>query len=141
MSAWLRRSLYSNLGLLWLTGCTWLVLHFFFQSATEFGSAPHPWEPRLLVVHGVLATLAIFFFGWIAGAHISDHWKRGFRRVSGIALLVLIALLALTGLASYYVTSEPLRAGSSLLHETAGAIAFVPALIHWLGKRANGARR
>jgi hypothetical protein len=135
VSAWLRRSLYSSFGLLWVTGCGWLVLHFFFQIVTEFGAAPHPWQPRLMVMHGVLAVAAIFFFGWIAGTHISEHWKRGLRRASGIVLLTLIVLLALTGLASYYVTSEPLREGSALLHETAGAIALVPALIHWLVKR------
>jgi uncharacterized membrane protein AbrB (regulator of aidB expression) len=135
VSAWLRRSLYSSFGLLWLTGSAWLVLHFFFQGVTDFGPAPHPWEPRLVVMHGVLAVVAVFFFGWIAGAHISEHWKRGLRRVSGIALVVLIALLALTGLASYYVTFEPLRHGSSLLHEIAGALALVPALIHWIAKR------
>ena len=94
-----------------------------------------------MVAHGVLAVIAIFFFGWIAGTHISEHWKRGFRRVSGIALLVLIALLTLTGLASYYVTSEPLRQGASFLHETAGVSALVPALMHWLVKRSNGTRR
>jgi hypothetical protein len=135
LTAWLRRSVYSSFGLLWLTGCAWLVLHFFFQSATEFGSAPHPWEPRLMVVHGALAVAAIFLFGWISGAHIGVHWERGFKRVSGIVLIALVVLLSLTGLGSYYVTDDSLRESTALLHETAGAIALVPALVHWVRKR------
>src|SRR5262249_46568357 len=93
-----------------------------------------------MVVHGVLAVVAVFFFGWVGGAHIGIHWKRGAKRGSGITLIALIGVLALTGLASYYLTFESVREGSALVHEAAGAIALVPALIHWLGKRLSTAR-
>ena len=42
MSPALRRALYAAFGLLWLTGCAWLVLHYFFRTAGEFGPTPHP---------------------------------------------------------------------------------------------------
>lgn len=135
MAAWFRNSLYSSLGLLWLTGCGWLVLHYFFQTPTDFGSAPHPLQPSLLVVHGMLALAAVFFFGWIAGSHIGEHWNRKVNRASGLTLISLIALLAFTGLGSYYLTSEALRSVTALVHEIAGVLAILPALLHWSRSR------
>ena len=70
MPNWLRRCLYSSLGLLWLSGLAWLIMHLFFAREAEFGVAPHPWQPRILVFHGVLAVVATFLFGWIAGSHV-----------------------------------------------------------------------
>lgn len=135
MNAWLRGTIYTSFGLLWLTGCAWLLLHFFFQSTTDFGTAPHPWQPCLMVVHGVLAVAAIFFFGWIVGSHLGEHWPRRANRASGIALIASVTLLAITGVAGYYLTFEPLRNTTALWHEAGGASALIPAVFHWLGKR------
>ena len=134
MSDWLRRCLYSTFGLLWLSGLLWLALHFFFQRVSDFGAAPNPWQPPLMAVHGVLAVIGIFLFGWIAGSHIGDHWQRRIRRITGLALIGLVAVLAATGLGSYYLTSETWRAITSAVHEGIGAVAIVPALVHWFGE-------
>lgn len=135
MDTLLRRVTYSSLGLLWLTGSGWLVLQYFFQRPTAFGVAPHPLEPRLLVTHGVLALVATFFIGWVAGTHIGEHWRRRLNRTSGLTLIALFALLAVTGLGSYYLTSDSWRSGTALVHETAGVLAIVPALAHWFWRR------
>jgi hypothetical protein len=139
MPNWLRRSLYSSLGLLWLSGLAWLVLHWFFTRAGEFGPAPHPWQPQILVIHGVLAVVATFLFGWIAGSHVGAGWRRGAQRISGVSLIALLIVLALTGLGSYYLTADGARSVNSVLHEVAGILAVVPALVHWAsGRRRNG---
>jgi hypothetical protein len=136
---WLRRSLYSSLGLLWLSGLAWLILHWFFTREGEFGPAPHPWQPKILVIHGVLAVVATFLFGWIAGSHVGAGWRRGAQRISGVSLISLLILLALTGLGSYYLTWDRARSANALLHEIAGVLAVVPALVHWAtGRRRNG---
>jgi hypothetical protein len=135
MSGWLRKLLYSSLGLLWLSGGAWLVLRYFFQSTTDFGAAPHPWQPWLMMIHGVVAAPVLFLFGWVAGAHIGECWKRRVKRVSGILLITLIALLALTGLGSYYLISEPARQSVALIHEIAGVCLVLPGLFHWVVKR------
>jgi hypothetical protein len=138
MPTWLRRSLYSSLGFLWLSGIAWLILHWFFGRETEFGPAPHPWQPGILLIHGVLAVAATFLFGWIAGSHVGFNWRRGLQRISGVTLIVLLAVLALTGLGNYYLTWDTARAANSLLHEGAGLLALVPALLHWaVAKRAD----
>ena len=135
MKTWLSRSMYCSFGVLWLTGCAWLVLHYFFQRATDFGTGPHPWQPGVLAIHGIVAAAAVFLFGWIAGSHIGAHWKRNVNRVSGILLIAFFAALALTGLGSYYLTGESIRSGTAAVHEMAGLLAVAPALIHWLAKR------
>src|SRR5256885_13329221 len=127
MSAWLRRSLYSGFGLLWLTGGAWLTLHLFFPTTTEFGPAPHPWEPRLMVVHGIVALVVVFLFGWISGTHIGENWRPRLRRTSGIWLTALIALLSISGLANYYLTSETARSGTAAVHEILGVASLLPA--------------
>jgi len=137
VNTWLRNSLYSTFGVLWLTGCVWLVLHFFFQTASDFGSAPHPLQQNLLLIHGVVAVVAVFFFGWMAGNHVEAHWRRGMNRNSGLTLITLVAVLALTGLGSYYLTTESLRTGTAFVHEVLGAVAILPALIHWVRPRSK----
>ncbi len=141
MASWFRSSLFSSLGLLWVTGCVWLVLHYFFQVPTDFGTAPHPLQPSLIAVHGVLAIAAVFFFGWIAGTHVGDNWGRKMNRTTGIVLISLGVLLVLTGLGSYYLTSENLRPINAAIHEIAGVLAVVPALVHWLRNRRPVSRR
>lgn len=139
MAPWLRISVYSSLGLLWLTGCAWLVLHLWFQVPSDFGAAPHPLQPPLMVVHGVLAVAAIFLIGWLSGTHIGPSWKRDLNRTTGLTLIVALVLLALTGLGSYYFTSEGLRSANALVHEITGVLALIPALAHWLMRPARRA--
>jgi hypothetical protein len=139
LSPWLRSSLYWTLSALWLTGCAWLILHLFFQTTTEFGTTPHPWQPMLLLVHAVVAVVVVFLFGWVAGTHIETRWRRGINRASGIALMALASVLVLTGFGNYYLTGEWLRAATAVMHETLGALAILPALVHWLSAK-NGAK-
>src|SRR5215471_18250269 len=103
MAPWLRRSIYAITAALWLTGCLWLLLHFFFQRETEFGSQQHPLQPTLLVVHGSLALVAVFLFGWISASHVGNSWGRRFNRTTGILLIVSMSVLTLTGFAGYYL--------------------------------------
>jgi hypothetical protein len=137
MATWLRNSLYCSLGALWLTGCAWLLLHFFFQRTTDFGVAPHPLQPGLLATHGVLAVAAVFFFGSVAGTHIGDNWGRRFNKGSGLALVIVIGTLTITGLCSYYVTTESVSRAAAVVHEALGVLAITPALIHWLRRRKD----
>src|SRR5689334_11355747 len=117
MNPALRRALYTVFGLLWLSGCAWLVLHYFFRTDGEFGPAPHPWEPGVLTVHGIVAMLALFLFGWVSSGHIGDNWRPRLRRASGVWLTSLLAALVLTGIANLYVAAGAWHEGSALVHE------------------------
>ena len=138
MTRWLRASLYSVFGLLWLTGALWLVLHWFFQVPTQFGASPHPLQPGVLIAHGLLGVVALFFLGWMSGTHVVSGWKRGGKRGSGTSLTAALAVLALTGFATYYLTSEPSMSADALAHEVVGLAAVLPTLLHWIpGARAS----
>jgi hypothetical protein len=128
----LRRAIYSTCTLLWLSGCAWLVLHFGFPTATDFGPAPNPWEPGILRVHGWLAVGAVFLFGWITAEHISDRWRRSRNRVSGFSLAGFAAVLTVSGYALYY-TTDRLHDVAGVAHEVLGALAIIFALVHWWG--------
>lgn len=137
MSPTIRRLLYAALAVLWLTGCAWLVLHFFFQTQSEFGLMPHPWQPTLLILHGIVAVLAVFLLGWICGIHVGPRLRWGAKRTSGIVLLAAGGLLILTGFANYYFTAPTLLIGTNTTHEIVGVLALVPMLVHCFGRR-NG---
>jgi hypothetical protein len=134
MSARLRAAIYATFGALWASGCGWLVLHLFFRPVTEFGPGPHPWEPALMRLHGVLAVPGVFLLGWISTAHLVEHWRHGRRPISGITISATAALLVLSGYALYYVTGFA-HSASSVTHEVIGVAAIATALIHW--QRSN----
>ncbi|HET7756897.1 MAG TPA: hypothetical protein VFK87_06550 [Steroidobacteraceae bacterium] len=129
MPAALRGTLYAVGGLLWLTGCLWLVLHLVFPQATPFGPLPNSWEPVVLRIHGWAAACSLFLLGWVTAAHVSDRW-RGFRsRVSGLTLASTVGVIAVTGYALYYTTGR-LHDGAALVHECLGAAAIALLLVH-----------
>ena len=126
----LRRAIYFVCTLLWLSGCVWLVAHFAFPTATDFGPAPNPWEPVILRIHGWLAVGGVFLLGWITAEHISDRWRMSRNRVSGFSLAGFAVLLVSSGYALYY-TTDRFHDVAGTLHEVLGVVAIACALIHW----------
>lgn len=138
MSPALRRSLVWTFGLLWVSGCAWLVLHYFFTSVTDFGLVPNPWAAVVLRVHGWLAVGGVYLLGWVSASHVSVRWPQEIKRSSGVAMATLAAVLVLTGYALYY-TTDRLHDGADFIHEVLGAAAILFALTHW--RRYRIARR
>jgi hypothetical protein len=130
MSRGLKLAIYSLFGALWISGCYWLVLHYFFARQTDFGPVQHPWSPAVLRVHGWIAVGSVFLLGWITARHVSDRWPQMIKRVSGVATASVATLLALTGYALYY-TTDGLHDVAAVAHEVIGACAFLFALTHW----------
>jgi hypothetical protein len=130
MSTGLRRAIYVVCSLLWISGCTWLVVHYGFPTTTEFGPAPNPGEPALLRIHGWVAVGAVFLLGWITAEHISDRWRRSRNRVSGFSLATLAVVLTASGYGLYY-TTDRLHDVAGFIHELVGAAAIGFALTHW----------
>jgi hypothetical protein len=126
----LRRAIYFVCTLLWLTGYAWLVAHFAFPTATEFGPALNPWEPVILRIHGWSAVGGVFLLGWITAGHISDRWRMSRNRVSGFSLAGFAVVLVLSGYALYY-TTDRFHDVAGTSHEVLGVVAIACALIHW----------
>ena len=86
MSPGLRSTVMVTFGALWLSGCYWLVLHFFFSKPSDFGAIQHPWAPAALKAHGWIAVASVFLLGWVTARHVSDRWNQSAKRASGTAM-------------------------------------------------------
>src|SRR5271155_2812168 len=97
MSKRQRLAVFLIAGGLWLSGCVWLCLDQLFATRGQFGVTPHPWEPPILLVHGLTAILSMYLFGWIGARHVLRWWHVGLRRVSGGTLAAFLSILILSG--------------------------------------------
>jgi hypothetical protein len=133
----LRFTVHSVFAILWVLGAAVFVLKHFFAVAGEFGSLPHPWQPSLLVLHGILAVGATFLFGWICGDHVALTWRMRADRTSGVWLLALVSVLIVTGFAAFFLVDDSLRATNGLVHEYLGLALMIPWLSHLLFGRGR----
>jgi hypothetical protein len=92
-----------------------------------------------LRIHGWIAVLGVFLLGWVTARHVSDRWPQMIKRVSGIAMASVAAILGLTGYALYY-TTDRLHDAAGVAHEVLGVAALLFALTHWRRYRPSGRR-
>lgn len=131
----LRITAWSAVLALWLSGSALLVMQLLLRTPDEFGVARHPLEPAMHTLHGVLALATLYLLGWLSARHVATGWSTARRRRSGVALLGVLALLAVSGFALYFLAADAARAWSTRLHDVIGAAALLPALLHWLRRR------
>ncbi|WP_310447236.1 hypothetical protein [Thiobacillus sp.] len=115
-----KRLAYAAFALLWASGALWLLFHYFFGVAGDFGPEPHPLEKWWLRMHGLAAMLALVAVGSLATNHMRLAWSRKKNRRTGMPMLALTAWLAATGYALYYFSSDDNAAWLPLLHWTVG---------------------
>ena len=127
-----------TLAALWLSGVTWLLLHYVFAQPGEFGVIRHRFEAPVLLLHGAIAMLALFLLGWFAGRHAGAA-SSGRRVASGWLLTVLTGVLVVAGCAQLFLTSAAWQSATAVLHEVLGVALLVPVLAH--GRRASAASR
>lgn len=137
----LRASTHAIFASLWLLGAIVFVLKHFFATQGEFGITPHPWQPALLMLHGIVAVAATFLFGWICSAHVSITWRMRADRASGVWLLVLIFTLALTGFAAFFLVDDSLRSLTGTVHEWLGLALMIPWVMHLMFGRSPARRQ
>jgi hypothetical protein len=126
-----RAGIYLILGGLWLTGCGWLLLDLAVAKRGPFGKTPHPLEPPLLLIHGIMGILSLYLLGWISARHVLRWWPGGLRRASGGALAALLALLAISGFALFFASDDDWQHAAAVMHEVLGVAVTVFALQHW----------
>jgi len=134
-----RRLAYAAFAAIWATGILWLFFHYFLQRQGEFGAEPHPLEAWCLRLHGMAAFVALWLAGLLWAVHVRHGLARPKRRVSGIALIAMFAVLAASGWLLYYASDDALRDVVRLIHWLVGLALIVPFLVH--GLRARRLRR
>jgi hypothetical protein len=133
------RWVYGIGAVLFLSGLGWLIAHYFFAPASEFGeTAVAPSEPWWLRVHGGAAMVFLIALGSLLPGHIKLAWKFRQNLGSGFLMLGIAGVLILTGYGLYYAGGEETRPWISLIHWAVGIAAGGGLLLHvQLGKRRS----
>lgn len=126
-------------GGLWLSGCAWLLLHYYGQKQGEFGPEMNPLEPLMMKLHGFVLIPALLGIGGMFVAHIPKGWTHERQRVAGATLCMLLTVLIISGYMLYYVGAENLRAWTSEVHWIIGL--GLPAVFIWHYVNGLRARR
>jgi len=108
-----RRLLYSTLVVLLISGVYWALIHY-------GGAKPYLGKSLLMKIHGAAAMVALIVIGGLLAIHVPGGWAVRRSRPSGSAMLVLCALLTLTGYLLYYAGAETVRDISSYVHLALG---------------------
>jgi hypothetical protein len=135
-----RFAVYSVFGTLWLSGCAWLLLDQFFESKGQFGMTPHPWEPPILLLHGIIAILSMYLLGWVSARHVLRWWPGRLRRWSGTSLTAMMTLLALSGFALFFLSDDRWQRLAALTHDVLGLAITAFAVQHWFFARRRDMR-
>lgn len=124
--------------LLWLSGGLWLLLHYFGQIHGDFGPEPNPWQPWLLRLHGFVLIPTLLGVGGLLVVHVPMGWRSKAQRSTGVALLIVIGVLILSGYMLYYVGDDGVRNWTSVTHWTIGLVMPLLFLWHYLLARKIG---
>ena len=128
---------YAVSGVLWVSGLSWLVLDQFFARQQQFGRTPHPLEPPLLLIHGVVAILAMYALGWISARHVVRWWTVDQRRLSGSVLTAALLLLTLSGFALFFLSDDESQRITRVVHEVLGVGITLLVVQHWFFRRRS----
>lgn len=110
-------------------GAYFLVQQFKWESASVFSH-------DLLVTHGVSTYLVLLAFGAVLPGHIRSAWNAQRNRVSGVAMVATLSMLALSGLTLYY-GSEEVRNPALWLHWLIGGGILLVFPLHLIVGRRN----
>jgi uncharacterized membrane protein len=128
--------LYLTSALLLVSGLGWLVGHFMLRTPGALGYGPHPSEVWWLRLHGAAVMVFLAVFGALLPGHVVQNWRRRVNRYSGLAVVLVVVLLTITGYGLYYLVDDRQRGLMSVTHWIVGlAAAAVLALHALLGKR------
>jgi uncharacterized membrane protein len=130
--------IYSIVGVLWLSGTLWLLLDQFCAKRGEFGVTPHPLEAPLLLLHGVLAIVSMYLFGWLVARHVSRWWPARQRRLSGGVLTGFLTLLSVSGFALFFLVDDASLHIAALTHDVLGLTAAIFGIQHWFFHGSQG---
>jgi len=128
--------LYLTSALLLLSGAAWLVGHYLLRAPDAFVVGPHPSEAWWMRLHGAAVIGFLVVFGALLPGHAVQNWRQRANRYSGLAVVLVVSLLAVTGYGLYYLVDDRQRAVTSALHWVAGLVASAALVLHVvLGKR------
>ncbi len=134
-----RRALYLVCAVLFVTGCVWAVLHYLPGALNMDEHASMAEAVIAMKAHGAAAMFALVLIGTVLPRHVNQGLKNPRNKRSGIGMLSVFALLAVTGYFLYYAGSETFRSMNSWAHLAAGLALPAIGFAHLL-RRVSRAR-
>lgn len=123
-----------------LSGIGWLADHYLFAVSEDFADPHAASEPLWLRLHGAAAMAALVAFGSLLPGHIARAWRVRINHRTGLLMVGLVALLAVTGYGLYYAGDEETRPWISMAHWLTGLLVALGLALHvHLGKRHSAA--
>jgi hypothetical protein len=115
-----------------ITGAMFAVMKYWMKSDDPYAVANHPLQPHALSVHVLVAPLLVFGLGWVFGNHIWPKFQfgNGKNRATGVAAMLLIAPMTLSGYLIQIATSDAIRYAMSIAHWISSGLFVVIYAIH-----------
>ena len=136
-----RRWLYLCGSLLFGSGAGWLICHYFLRAAELISEgAPHPSEVWWMRIHGASLQGFLITFGALLPGHVIHGWRRKMNRATGVAMIIVVATLAITGYGLYYASGDTLRRWLSVMHWNLGLVSLAAFLWHMVRGRSQSDR-
>jgi hypothetical protein len=128
--------LYLTGTLLMVSGLGWLIGHYLLRAPAVMGVGPHPSEAWWMRLHGAAVIGFLVVFGALLPGHAVQNWRQHVNRYSGLSVVIVVSLLAVTGYGLYYLVDDRQRAITSAVHWVVGVVACGALVLHViLGKR------
>ena len=114
-----------------VTGAVYLWMKYFVESDDPFAVVNHPWEPAMLHLHVLASPPFVLIFGMILNSHILKKLRATRpNRTSGLASLVLFAVMAVTGYLLQVTTNGTALQALVALHVASGALFALTYTVH-----------
>ena len=103
------RYLYLTGTLLAVSGVAWLIDHYLLRTPGMPTLGPHPSEAWWMRLHGAAVIGFLVAFGALLPGHIVQNWRQRANRYSGLTMVIVVSLLALSGYGLYYLVDDQQR--------------------------------
>ena len=123
MNRMLRGTLLVLVVLSGLTGVVFAAMKYLMTSDDPFAAFHHPWQPSLLAAHVLVAPALLFTLGWVFANHVAPQLgQTRHARFSGVALVITIASMAVSGYLLQVVSGPGWRLGYAWVHGLSGTL-------------------
>jgi len=119
-----------------ITGAVFAWMKYAMKTNDPFAVANHPWQPHMMTAHVLIGPLAVFAFGWTFANHIWPAFvNRAPNRASGIASMLLIIPMTLSGYLMQVTTDDAIRKGYAIAHWVTVVLFVVGYVVHLVPRR------
>jgi hypothetical protein len=106
------------------TGLVYAWMRYLLPATDPYSAVGHPLQPQVQHLHVLAAPLLVFATGLIWKNHVWSHWKKGvpLRRRSGLALLLSVAPMVVSGYLLQIAVGEGWRQAWVVVHVTTSVL-------------------